>query len=202
MRHVCSSLGVAALVLAAGSQVASAGTIPLGSAVLSASMTADNSFEASISTSPTAAGTVFLTGNNWPTTSVGSQLVNGPGTYYLHVRAQDFGRPEMFIGRFTLSGIGATFANGTQELVTNISDWVVSTSGFGVETSAPTFLGDNGSGPWGTFAAMGSNADFIWSPQYVNGIAFFTASFTIVPTPAAATVLGLGGLVAARRRRA
>ncbi len=202
MRHVCLSLGVAALALAAGSQAAVAGTISLGSAVLSASMTVDNSFEASISTSPTAAGTVFLSGSNWPSTFTGSQLVSGPGTYYLHVRAQDSGRPEMFIGRFTLTGLGATFANGTQELVTNITDWVVSTSAFGVDTTAPIFLGDNGASPWGNFVAMGSSADFIWSPQYVNGVAFFTASFTIVPSPAAATLLGLSGLVAARRRRA
>ncbi|MBN8558765.1 MAG: sulfatase-like hydrolase/transferase, partial [Burkholderiales bacterium] len=50
------------------------------------------------------------------------------------------------------------------------------------ENTLVIFLGDNGASPWGNFPAIGSNADFIWAPQYGNGIAFFTASFTIVPT--------------------
>jgi hypothetical protein len=44
-------------------------------------------------------------------------------------------------------------------------------------------------------------ADFIWAPQYANGVAFFTASFTVVPAPGALLPLA-GGLFAFSRRRA
>lgn len=162
--------------------------------------TADNGFAASISTSPTLAGTPWFSGDSWPTTFTNSIVLTEAGTYYLHVRAQDFGRPEMFIGRFTLSGPDATFANGTQVLVTNTADWVVSTTGFGVNTTAPTFLGDNGAGPWGSFPSM-PDAAFIWAPQYDQGIAYFSAQFTIVPAPGALALGGIGLIAVGRRRR-
>jgi hypothetical protein len=152
--------------------------------ILAGSATADNLFAASVSTSATAPGTVWLSGNNWPSTFSGSTEITEAGTYYLHVFAQDQGRPEMFIGRFTLTGQSA-FANGTQELLTNATDWVVSTSNPGVDTTAPIIIGPNGSGPWGTYSSM-PGASFIWAPQYANGIAYFTASFTVIPAPATA----------------
>jgi len=161
--------------------------------------TADNAFQASISTSPTDAGTPWFSGSSWPTTYSGSTVITEPGTYFLQVRAQDFGQPQMFIGLFTLTGSDATFANGTQELRSNTIDWVVSTEGFGVNTTAPSLIGPNGFF-WGTFASM-PGADFIWAPQYANGVAFFTASFTVVPAPGALLPLA-GGLFAFSRRRA
>lgn len=162
--------------------------------------TADNAFQASISTSPTDAGTPWFSGSSWPTTFSGSTVITEPGTYFLQVRAQDFGQPQMFIGLFTLTGSDATFANGTQELRTNTIDWVVSTEGFGVNTTAPSLIGPNGF-YWGTFASM-PGADFIWAPQYANGVAFFTASFTVVPAPGAALAMIAGlGIVSGRRRR-
>lgn len=166
--------------------------------ILAGSATADNLFAASVSTSATAPGTVWLSGNNWPSTFSGSTEITEAGTYYLHVFAQDQGRPEMFIGRFTLTGQSA-FANGTQELLTNATDWVVSTSNPGVDTTAPIIIGPNGSGPWGTYSSM-PGASFIWAPQYANGIAYFTASFTVIPAPATAAA-GLLGLVSLRRKR-
>lgn len=113
------------------------------------------------------------------------------------MQAQDLGRPEMFIGRFTLSG-ASTFANGTQELLTNATDWVVSNTGFGDNTTAPIVIGANGISPWGFFANQ-PGAQFIWAPQYAQGFAYFTASFTIIPAPT--TAAGLLGLVALRRKR-
>jgi hypothetical protein len=160
--------------------------------------TADNFFTASVSTSATAAGPTWFTGNSWPTTFSGTLDITDAGTYYLHVIAQDFGRPEMFIGHFTITGDGV-FANGTQTLVTNDTDWVVSTSNPGVDTTAPIIIGPNGSGPWGSYSNM-PGASFIWAPQYANGIAYFTASFTVIPAPTT-TAAGLLGLVALRRKR-
>jgi hypothetical protein len=165
---------------------------------LAGNATADNFFTASVSTSATTVGPTWFAGNSWPSTFSGTLDITDGGTYFLHVIAQDFGRPEMFIGRFTITGSG-TFANGTQTLVTNDTDWVVSTSNPGVDTTAPIIIGPNGSGPWGTYVDM-PGASFIWAPQYVNGIAYFTASFTVIPAPTSAAA-GLLGLVALRRKR-
>jgi hypothetical protein len=52
--------------------------------------TADNQFTASVSRTPNNAGRTFLTGNSWPQTFSGSITLTRSGTYYLHVRAQDF----------------------------------------------------------------------------------------------------------------
>lgn len=169
-----------------------------GQSTLFGAVAVDNLFVASISTSATTAGTNWFSGNSWPTTFSSSFDITDAGTYFLHVFAQDQGRPEMFIGRFTLSG-GGFFANNSQELLTNATDWVVSNDGFGINTTAPTVLGPNGMGPWGNYAAM-QNASFIWAPQYANGVAYFTASFTVIPTPASAAA-GLLGLTALRRKR-
>lgn len=166
--------------------------------ILAGSATADNLFRASISTSATTVGDFWFGGNSWPNTFSSSTEITAPGTYFLHVFAQDQGRPEMFIGRFTLTGQSA-FANGTQELLTNATDWVVSNTGYGENTAAPIVIGPNGSGPWGNYVAMG-NANFIWAPEYANGAAYFTASFTVIPAPTTAAA-GLFGLVALRRKR-
>lgn len=184
---ILAALATAGLATAANAQVTLAGFINV-----------DDRFTASVSTSATTAGTTWFSGTSWPTTYSGTLDITDPGTYFLHVRAQDLGRPEMFIGRFTLTGAGV-FANGTQTLITNELDWVVSTSNFGESTTAPIVIGSNGISPWGFFANQ-QDAKFIWAPQYVDGVAYFTASFTVIPTPASAAA-GLLGLAALRRKR-
>lgn len=57
------------------------------------------------------------------------------------------------------------------------------------------------SGPFGAFVLKG-NAELKWSTQPSGSSLAFQVKFTNVPTPAAAGLLALGGLVAARRRRA
>ncbi len=173
----------------------------LGQITLSGSMTADNEFQASLSTSPTIAGPNWLTGNSWGTTYSGSVEIPSAGTYYLHVRAVDFGRPEMFIGQFSLSSTDAEFSNGTQSLLTNTTDWVVSSSAFGISTSAPVYLGDNGVSPWSLRPSISPSAAFIWAPEYANGVAYFTTVITVVPAPASVALAGLGLAAAFRRRR-
>lgn len=173
----------------------------LADVTLSGFATCDNLFSASISLSPTDPGTPWFNGDNWQQMYNSSTNLTAAGLYYLQVRCQDLGQPEMFIASFALAGPGAVFANGTQTLKTNTLDWVVSTTGFGQNTTAPALLGPNGTGPWGTAASV-QDAQYIWAPVYDQGIAYFTASFTIIPAPAAGTlVLGGGGLIAVRRRR-
>ncbi|MBX3410161.1 MAG: hypothetical protein KF859_09780 [Phycisphaeraceae bacterium] len=185
-------VGGCALMVAVGTAFAAPVT-------LSAAMTVDNQFIASISTSPTTAGTTFLTGNNWPTTYTGGFTFTEAGTYYLHVRATDVGRPEMFIGRFTLDSTDGTFSNGSQLLVTNTTDWTVSRTNYGISPETPRFIGNNGIGPWGTFPQM-TGAAFIWSETYASTV-YFTTEIVVVPAPATLGLAGFGGLMALRRRR-
>jgi hypothetical protein len=107
----------------------------------------------------------------------------------------------MFIGQFSLAGdAGAMFSNGTTSLLSNVPDWVVSNSGFGVNTVSPLDIGPNGTGPWGNIAGVNSAARFLWAPTYTPNV-YFTSVITIVPAPAGAAALGIGLLALARRRR-
>lgn len=183
-----------------GCAVLGTGTIASAGVELAATMTVDNTFTASISTSPTDAGTPFLSGGNWPAIDMGSVTLDAGGTYYLHIEARDLGRPEMFIGLFTLDSADGTFANGTQSLLTNTTDWVVSTQGFGINTTAPIDLGPDGTAPWGNFGPIPDEARFIWAPNYDQGFAYFTTEIRVVPGVASVVVLGLGLGVRRRRR--
>ena len=170
-----------------------------GVTTLNASLTADNLFTAYISTDDSLAGTAFASGASWPQTFNGSFDFLDAGTYYLHVAAVDQGLPAMFIGRFTLSGTDATFANGTQELLTNTTDWRVSSTGFNGVFGAPADLGPNGTSPWNSFPQM-TTAHFIWAPNN-PGTAFFSTTITVVPTGSSAVLFSAGLLTMMRRRR-
>jgi uncharacterized protein (TIGR03382 family) len=187
------------VMLAAGALLVS---IPVQAQVtLNASMSVDNLFTASISDNPLTAGTPFLSGANWQLVSSGTFVFPGPGTYFLQVQATDQGPPAMFIGQFSLTGDpGATFSNGTASLLTETTDWVVSNTGFGVNTVAPQDLGPNGMGPWGHFPEFDNAAQYLWAPVYTPTV-FFTSVITIVPAPASAGFIGLGALALVRRRR-
>lgn len=168
---------------------------------LSASMTVDNTFDAYVSTSPTSVGTPFLSGANWQNTFTGSTSLTPFVDNYLHVRATDEGRPEMFIGAFTLSDGDFEFVNSTQTLYTVVSDWSVSHSGFGVNPVAPLDIGANGIGPWGSFPAMTANARFLWHPDFQSTV-YFTAVIraVVVPEPTVISAIAASGLVLLRRR--
>lgn len=165
----------------------------MGQVNLGALMVADDSFQASISTDPNAAGTNFLSGFGFNSTFSGSTTLPGPGTYYLQVRAETFGGQRMMSGLFTLDNPLATFANGSSSLLSGISTWTVSDTGFGIAPAAPVVV-PNG---WGSFVGLESAA-FIWhsSPE---SVAYFTAEITVVPAPASLALLSLVAL--GRRRR-
>jgi len=168
-------------------------------------MTADNAFQASISTDAAAAGATFLSGNDWGTTYNSTVQLNAPGTYYLQVLAQDFGDPASFVGAFGLfnfqAGWSATFSNSTSGLLTNTTDWVVSNQGFGIGAIAPVVIGGaDGVGPWGDRPLISNDALNIWHSSNPDTV-YFTTVITVVPAPGAAAVLALAGLGATRRRR-
>lgn len=82
--------------------------------------------------------------------------------------------------------------------------------GFAIGAPSPAFIaGGNGIGTGaprelGTNAALGINWIFGDTlSNYVSGAeGYVVSNFTVTPTPSAAALLGLGGLVALRRRRA
>ncbi len=122
---------------------------------LSGNLTSDDAFYAYISTNNSVLGTpVYVTGVE--TSSGGTNGAGGiwwgysysftgitltPGqTYYLQIEAINYSQAAGFIGDFTLSGSGFTFANGQQELLTNTANWVG-----GFNSSLPS--GYNQAGP-------------------------------------------------------
>lgn len=165
----------------------------IGQVTLDVLMVADDSFQASISTDPNVAGSVFLSGTGFFNTFTGSAALPGPGTYYLQVRAEDFGAQRMMVGGFTLDSVLGAFGNGTQTLLTGVSDWTVSETGFGVAPLAPVIV-PNG---WGVYPGLESAA-YIWHPASPS-VAYFTTQIVVVPAPASVGLLGLAAL--GRRRR-
>ena len=169
--------------------------------VLSYNISTDNGFEVYLSTDNSIAGTPIGSGNWWPTTYNGSSLTLTPGkTYYLHVYGYDEAGIAAFLGQFSLSGTDHAFANGTNNLLTNTSDWQASSTGWNTY-STPTSLGLNSTTePWLTVGGgprpnIDGTATWIWSGDAdANNNAYFTTTIQAVPEPSSTMLMGLGGL--------
>jgi hypothetical protein len=117
-------------------------------------------------------GTLVSSGNSWPTTFTLSSALTAGVTNYLHIEAINYGGPAIFIGDFTLSDTGFKFANGSQTLLTDTTDWSGSYNNGNSDpsqqqtwiqpTGGVTSFGTNGAGPWGTLSNISSSAQFIW----------------------------------------
>ena len=99
-----------------------------------------------------------------------------------------------------------SFVNGTQNLLTDSSPWLVSKTGFGSNYAAPTVIGPQGTGPWGTFNTIDANANYIWADTTGNTVYFSAAirpNDASTPEPTTLSLLALGGgALLLRRRRA
>ena len=168
-----------------------------------AHLNVDNAFELYVSTSDSVLGTLIGSGTSWPTTySFSSGLTSGV-TNYIHVVAHDFGAPAAFLGEFSLSNAGFSFANGTQLLLTNTSDWKQSNSGFGSGYFAPVSYGFNGVSPWGLRSGVNSGAQ--WLAFNGNSTSYFSTAVTAaVPEPETCVLMlaGLGLVTLVARRKA
>lgn len=185
--------------------IAASANLATAQVTLNAFMTADNAFQASMSQDPNGQGSVFLSGNDWGSTYNATLPLNAPGTYYLHVLAQDFGDPASFVADLGLMnfqpGWSATFSNGQASLLSNTTNWIVSDQDFGVIPTVPVVInGSDGVGPWGDRPLISNNALNIWHPSNANSV-YFTTVITVVPAPAGLAAFGLAGLAATRRRR-
>lgn len=194
------------------------------------SLTADNAFYAYISTSPTSIGTQVASGNNWQALSQFSTTLAPGQTYYLHIEAINYGLEGGLIGSFTLSDPQFQFANGTQTLTTNTTDFTGSYNSSNNTVSPQTWVDPTGkvtsvgststAAPWSSSAASTlTAAQWIWpsdaqslpnSPtKYpsdavcANCTVDFSATISPVPEPLTLSLFGAGlfGLGALHRRR-
>ncbi|MEE4146746.1 MAG: DUF11 domain-containing protein [Halieaceae bacterium] len=151
-------------------------------ATLSGDINVDNSHTTYISTDDSVAGTQIATGNNWPVTNSFSGVDLEAGRpYYLHVNGVDAGGVAAFLGDFTLTGGGHSFAGGGTTVTTG-TNWLVSTTGWSGYVAA-TGYGTNGVAPWGLRPAPADpSAVWIWSANNnADNDVYF--SMAILPTP-------------------
>lgn len=208
---------VLAMLSVSAVSVASATTI-------SGNLTADNAFYAYLSTNDAVLGTLIASGNDWPTTFPLSAALTPGVTNYLHIEAINYGLWGGFLGQFALSDTGFKFANGTQTLLTETTDWAgIYNDGnsdpslqqpWVMPTAGTVSFGANGVGPWGTRPGISGSADWIWpndpasssDPTYI-ACQFCTVDLStpITPTPEPGTLVifgsGLIGLAGTVRRK-
>jgi hypothetical protein len=160
---------------------------------ISYNVTSDNAFYMSLSTDPYTAGTPIASADWWLTAVSGTAPLNNISVQYLQIYAINKGGPAGFMGDFTLNNTNFYFANMTQSLVTNTTDWSVSTTGFNVSPVVATDYGANGVSPWGTISGISSNANWIWTNNVNNYNVYFSVPiYSSVPLPPTVMLLGSG----------
>lgn len=182
-------------------------------AAITGNATADDQFNAYISSSDAVLGTLIGSGNSWSSTYSVTGALSGSSLLYLHVIAVNSGGgPDGFLGTFTIDN-GFTFANGSNTLSTDTANWRsigAANSNWVVPVGTPISYGANGVSPWGFHSAIDPNAQWIWSTPDAVYADFSTTltpaapGSTTVPEPLTLSIFGAGltGMGMMRRRRA
>jgi hypothetical protein len=218
------------LISAAAAAALLTGTAAQASTTLSGAITADNEYNAYLSTSDGTLGTLVASGAVWWVAQTFTADLDPGQTYYLHIVANNWygvgdmagGNPDALLGSFTLSDTSHVFANGTQTLGTNAADWradpntvvqdLTGPVSWTAPSDAPVDFGANGMAIWGNaigqpVPGIPTSADWIWSQTDPSGEAFFSTTISAVqasvPEPAAWALMiaGFGLTGAALRRR-
>jgi hypothetical protein len=201
MSRECSLRKLFVILALATLSISSAG---LASATtISGNTTADNAFFAFLSTDNSVLGTQIASGNSWPTTfTIGPSALTPGVTNYLQFEVINYGGPGGFIGDFTLSDAAFHFANGTQSLSTDTTNWAgiynssnssVAVQPWVMPTGGVVSFGANGVAPWGPRPGISASALWIW-PNDANSLPsgsacqFCTVDFSIAVIPASTTV--------------
>jgi hypothetical protein len=180
---------------------------------LTVELNVDNLYNVYISTDDAVEGTNFGGGSNWGVTYSHSTALTAGVTNYLHIYAEDVGGIAGLLANFSLSDTDFAFANGGQSMNSGEAGLLVGESGWG-SYGATTFVGSNGSSPWGYMGAQPGAAQWVWSDDaYGDNIVYFSAAISYqgaavvapVPLPAGLPLLaaGLGAfaLTGTTRRR-
>jgi hypothetical protein len=141
---------------------------------LTMTLTVDNVYFLYLSTNDAIEGSLIGSDSNWEAAETYTADLQPATTYYLHIRAIDMGAYAAFLGEFTLNDNRFSFTNGAQHLLTGAAGWWVSATGFGENYQAPTEVGANGVGPWGTISGISSNANWIWAGSDLNVTRYFS----------------------------
>lgn len=170
--------------------------------LIQGSLNVDNSHTVYISTDDTVQGVNVSSSSNWTVTDTFSSALTAGTDYFLHVKASNITGPAGFLGSFNLDSSEHLFANGLGSVVTNTTDWAVSSSGWGAYGAASSY-GTNGVAPWGMQSGVDSSAEWIWTAGVAN---FDERYFTIainavdVPEPSTFAILGLSLFIFGARR--
>jgi hypothetical protein len=206
---------------------------------LSLTVTADNAYALYLSTDNATMGTLIPGSDTYGgpagqwSTATTYTIDLTESVYYLHVIGSNYtpenglwgsagttdgngGNPNAFLGHFSISGGGYTFANSSTSLDTDATHW------FGIAVSDNTSwttpvnlvqsFGPNGTAPWGLIAGIPVSAEWIWSDpdnaayaDLSTKIMNVNSADLITPLPAAlplfASGLGAIGLLGWRRKR-
>jgi hypothetical protein len=168
--------------------------------VLTSTLHVDNAYTVYLSTSDTVQGAAFGSAADWGPGFVDQVTLNAGQDYYLHIYAQDQGGIASVLGQFSLSGTDHSFANGTQMLVSDTTNWLGNTTGFSGTYGSVSDQGANGVGPWGYQSDISASAHWIWvGNANDNNDVYLTARISAAPTanvpePASIALLGLGFL--------
>jgi hypothetical protein len=163
---------------------------------LDVNMTVDNHYKLYLSNDDSVLGSLIGQSNRWSENAATTKpwdwqtpeawsvdIKSNSDKYFLHVVANDEGVIPGFLGSFTLNGSDYVFANNSQTLLTNTTDWTVHIGSFGGADVAIRSYGTNGVGPWGAFSSINSNSEWIWSNDYTGAsgdIRYFSSQINLI----------------------
>jgi MSHA biogenesis protein MshQ len=150
--------------------------------VISNSINVDNSFKVYISTDDSVRGTLLgsiADDNWWITYDFTSSLIPGQD-YYLHIKATNLNGVGGFLGGFTIAGTDHLFSNNRDDVTTNPTTWLVSTTGWNNYQPATSY-GANGDAHWGFIPTIPVRAKWIWSSNNnADNIVYFSTKIKAV----------------------